>query len=547
MKIWSIGKQISIGAATTVVLTIFVGGFALYCVKGLQQEASNITEDCLPGVYLICKIESALKSSEMYVRDHLLETEQTKMAADEKQLAAVSATASSLYAEYEATIHTAEDRALFDQMKATRGAYLAARAAVIELSRGGKMADAVTLVQERLVPAYTAYEAAVRAEVEFNKQLSDTYAGQITAGVNKATYGIIIATGLTALMGALAAFVLIRSINSVLRRVVTAVSDGATQVASAATQVSSASQSLASGSSEQAAAVEETSASLEEMAAMTRSNSDNAARANELSQKTRASADAGAAQTEQMRSAMDAIKSSSAAIEKIVNTIEEIAFQTNILALNAAVEAARAGEAGMGFAVVADEVRNLAQRAAHAAQETARKITEAVQRSERGVTISENVARSLTEIVEHARKVDTLVSEIATASREQSQGITQVNGALTQMDKVTQSTASTAEENAAAAEELNAQAAAMQHAIAELEALVDGTRHQSLNDFAAPAPARAAQRRPMPAAGDNFADFTARAARPRPRLDLNGATPNGRGPTTHVGNGAHSNGRVATL
>jgi methyl-accepting chemotaxis protein len=200
----------------------------------------------------------------------------------------------------------------------------------------------------------------------------------------------------------------------------------------------------------------------------------------------------------------------------------------------------------MGFAVVADEVRTLAQRAAHAAQETGAKIEEAVQRSERGVTISENVARSLSEIVEHARKVDTLVSEIATASQEQSQGITQVNSALAQMDKVTQSTAGTAEENAAAAEELTSQAAAMQHAIAELEALVDGTRRQSRNDFAGPAPVRATPRRSMSAGGDNFADFTARPARPRPRVDLSGVTPNGRGQNTHAGNGPHANGRVAT-
>jgi methyl-accepting chemotaxis protein len=546
MKSWSISQQIAAGAAATVALTICVGAVSLYSVKGLQRQANNITEDCLPGIYLVCKIESVLKSSEMYTRDHLLETDQAKMAVDEKQLAALSTTATALYTQYEATIHLAEDRELFEKLKAARQPYLEARTAVVQLSRAGKMTEAVAMVQERLVPAFTAYDAAVGAEVEFNKRLSDNYASQITNGAEKAMWGVVVTTLITALAGAIGTFILIRGINRVLRRVVTAVSDGASQVASAATQVSSASQSLASGSSEQAAAVEETSASLEEMASMTRSNSDNAARANELSQRTRASADAGAAQTEQMRAAMDAIKASSGAIEKIVNTIEEIAFQTNILALNAAVEAARAGEAGMGFAVVADEVRTLAQRAAHAAQETGVKIEEAVQRSERGVAISENVARSLSEIVEHARKVDTLVSEIATASKEQSQGITQVNSALAQMDKVTQSTAGTAEENAAAAEELTSQAAAMQHAIAELESLVDGARRTSPIDFGATPPLATPIGRRAPRSSDNFADFTPRSARSRPQVDFSAITKDGTGQNGQRGNRSRANGAAAT-
>src|SRR5208337_2106308 len=140
----------------------------------------------------------------------------------------------------------------------------------------------------------------------------------------------------------------------------------------------------------------------------------------------------------EMTDAMKEVKAASDDIAKIIKTIDEIAFQTNILALNAAVEAARAGEAGMGFAVVADEVRNLAQRSAQAAKETANKIENSIQKSQRGAQISEKVTASLQQIVVKARQVDELVAGIATASNEQTQGIAQINTAVSQMDKVAQ-------------------------------------------------------------------------------------------------------------
>jgi len=183
----------------------------------------------------------------------------------------------------------------------------------------------------------------------------------------------------------------------------------------------------------------------------------------------------------EMSEAMGAIKTSSDNIAKIIKTIDEIAFQTNILALNAAVEAARAGEAGMGFAVVADEVRNLAQRSAKAAKETAEKIEDSIRKSEHGVEISARVGDSLQEILAKARQVDDLVAEIAIASKEQSQGITQVNTAVAQMDKVTQSNAANAEETASASEQLNAQAAGLKEAITELNALMRGTATRRLS------------------------------------------------------------------
>lgn len=186
----------------------------------------------------------------------------------------------------------------------------------------------------------------------------------------------------------------------------------------------------------------------------------------------RSAAERGTGEMQKMQQAMPSIRNSSNDIAKILKTIDEIAFQTNILALNAAVEAARAGEAGAGFAVVADEVRNLAQRCAVAAKETAEKISEATTRSEQGVDLSNQVGACLAKILAKAREVDHLVADVSTASNEQSRGIEQINQAIGQLDKVTQSNAASAEETASASEELNAQSQELRAAAGDLAVLV---------------------------------------------------------------------------
>ncbi len=276
-------------------------------------------------------------------------------------------------------------------------------------------------------------------------------------------------------------WLIVRRLNISFQTITETLASGSGQVAIAAAQVSASSQTLAEGASEQAASIEETSSSLEEMASMTRRNSENAQKANDLAKQARSVAERGSGEMQTMANAIQAIKASSDDIAKIIKTIDEIAFQTNILALNAAVEAARAGESGMGFAVVADEVRNLAQRSAQAAKETAAKIEGAISNTAQGVGISSKVAEVLKEIEAKIQQVDDLVSEVSNASREQAQGIAQVNTAVGQMDKVTQSNAASAEESAAAAEELNAQSLAMKQAVTELQQLVSNTTSTDAN------------------------------------------------------------------
>jgi len=273
-------------------------------------------------------------------------------------------------------------------------------------------------------------------------------------------------------IASLAALFLYKNIRNLLTSTVNNLTDTANQMAAASEQVSSSSQSVAQGATEQASSLQETSATLEELASMARQNADNAKQANQIAQETRNAANEGARSMEELESAMAAINDSSEKISKIIKVIEEIAFQTNLLALNAAVEAARAGEHGKGFAVVAEEVRNLAQRSAAAAKETASLIEESVNKAHNGTEITKKVAESLNNIVTNVKRVTDLIAEIAAASQEQAEGVTQLNVAVSQMDSVTQQNASAAEQSAAASEELSAQAEGLTKVVEELTRIV---------------------------------------------------------------------------
>ena len=245
------------------------------------------------------------------------------------------------------------------------------------------------------------------------------------------------------------------SMNEILSRVSVAVE----QVNTGSRQVSDASQSLSQTATESASSLEEIGASMHEISAQARQNAENAAQANGLASNVRSSAMEGNHKMDDMQKAMTAINESAGNVAKIIKAIDEIAFQTNLLALNAAVEAARAGKHGKGFTVVAEEVRNLAQRSAKAAKETAEMIESSIKKADAGSKIADDTARSLVEIVAGVTKVTHLIGEIAAASKEQEQGVTQVNAGIAQVDQVTQQNTATAEEAAAASEELSSQAA----------------------------------------------------------------------------------------
>jgi methyl-accepting chemotaxis protein len=184
----------------------------------------------------------------------------------------------------------------------------------------------------------------------------------------------------------------------------------------------------------------------------------------------------------EMGNAIQEITKTSEETSKIIKTIDEIAFQTNLLALNAAVEAARAGEAGAGFAVVAGEVRNLAMRAAEAAKNTNNLIENTMKAVRSGTELTKKAQTAFTEVITSAGKVGELIDEIATASKEQANGISQVSIAVAEMNGVTQQTAANAEESASASEELNAQAQQMKSYVNDLSAVVNGSTQQTIGE-----------------------------------------------------------------
>ena len=216
----------------------------------------------------------------------------------------------------------------------------------------------------------------------------------------------------------------------------------------------------------QASSLEETASSMETLTATVRQNASNAGEANQLAATASAVAVQGGAVVAQVVSTMGAIKESSSQIADIIGVIDGIAFQTNILALNAAVEAARAGEQGRGFAVVASEVRNLAHRSAAAAKEIKTLIGASVERVDAGSKLVDEAGRTMALVVDSIQKVAAIMSEITSASHEQSAGITEVNQAVTQMDNITQQNAALVEQAAAAAESLQEQAQALIEAVA---------------------------------------------------------------------------------
>jgi methyl-accepting chemotaxis protein len=289
---------------------------------------------------------------------------------------------------------------------------------------------------------------------------------------------LLLASVIPLLIAALAAVSLavLRRVNGVLRHAAMEIGTTAEQVASAAAQVASSTQALAAGASEQAASLEETSATMEEMAAATNQNAEAARECSRLMVRAQDIGKGGRAAAAELAETIKSINSSSGEVSRILSVIDAIAFQTNILALNAAVEAARAGEAGAGFAVVADEVRSLAHRCAEAAKTTTELVGRDVAGAREGSTKLDRVNHSLGQSAQIRNDVQRVADTVAQCSAEQANGADQIGKAIAQMERVTQSTAASAEQGAAAAEELVAQSETMRAIVRDLVSLVGSSK-----------------------------------------------------------------------
>ncbi len=299
-------------------------------------------------------------------------------------------------------------------------------------------------------------------DIRAQAQIADTVAkGDLTVQVNPRSDKDILGTAL---------YRLVKDNNEILGNI----KESTMQVTVGSEQVASASQSLAQGATEQASALQQVTASMDEIAERTKQNASQASQADELAHSVRKMAISGNDQMKSMINAMNDINQSSETISKVIKTIDDIAFQTNILALNAAVEAARAGVHGKGFAVVAEEVRNLAAKSAAAASETENMIEDSINKVNNGTKIAEETAKALDEIVVSIEKVVDLISTMATASNDQATAVSQVDQAIGQVSQVVQTNSATSEQCAAASEELSNQAAMLRSMMSNYKLLTSG-------------------------------------------------------------------------
>ena len=476
MSHWTIGRKLYLGVGALVALIVASSGITLWGSADIFDRLTHTGERAARKLALGLELEYQFELAYSNAKSMIL----AGLAADAGGVEKAKATATSASTQIDTLI--AEFRPLSD-VEAERRALADVETGAqhwkrflddfLKLTNAGSFAEAHDLYnvgnQDR-----ESTKAALRALATQQEDLLKSDLEQAGRSYSAVWLSAMLMLVFSLGVGTTVVWA-VRNINGVLKNTAVDLRDGAQQVAAASSQVAGSAQSLSRGASEQAASLEETSAAMEQMASMTRRNAENSESAALLMGDADGMVERSNKALDEMVGSMKSISDASTRVAKIIKTIDEIAFQTNILALNAAVEAARAGEAGMGFAVVADEVRNLAQRSAQAAKDTADLIEESVAKSLEGnarMTVVAGTIGSITSVVAKARG---LVDEVSLASRQQAQGIDQVTQAVAQMEKVTQGTAATAEESAAASEELSAQAETALGIVASLEEMVGVT------------------------------------------------------------------------
>jgi methyl-accepting chemotaxis protein len=470
----TISRKFIVTSGIMIAAVVLQAAVSLYGFSNIHRGIESMTNESVPGI--VSSIAMArdffqLRGGYMHhiLSQDVRETETVERENDRL----LSGLRDDMHA-FELSINSDEDRQTLAKVRLLVDQYADEWQSVLPISRQGKSEEAATLYSAKTAQTVKDLTEMLLELKERETAAQGRTATSVIATASHSFWCQLIIFLLSTLIGVIVVARMIREINSMLRQMVLELDESAEQIASASTQVSSSSQSLAQGSSEQAATIEETSTSALEINAMAQRNAENARVTTGMVTKSQDRFEQTNRSLAQMVDAMDGITNSSQRISKIIKVIDEIAFQTNILALNAAVEAARAGDAGMGFAVVADEVRNLAQRCAQAAKDTADLIEESIQKSNGGKARVDQVAEAIRLATSESTKMRLLVDEINHGSVEQACGIEQISRSISQMEQVTQSFAANAEQSAAAAEQLSAQAQTMKDAVERLTLMVDG-------------------------------------------------------------------------
>lgn len=478
IKNLKISQKLLVLIVTSLFFVIVVGICGFYYTNAANKNVASLYNDRLIPIRDLSQMSINSNTSNADLLAMLLSDTTQKKKKYYADLTGRGSDNSKLLKAYETSALVKEEKEVLPKMEAARDAYVASRNKVAQFAFANKPQAGLAVYRSETKRTFNEYITALTELISINTKVAQ----QIDAQNKQASF----TANIILLITGLASFILLTILGLMISKMITdpitqAVEDleeGATQVAVASEQLSAASEQLASGTSEQAAAIQETSASIEESDSMVKQNSENTQQAAILAKKAKDYADKSNKEMDRMVVSMDELKKSSDEIAKIIKVIDEIAFQTNILALNAAVEAARAGDAGKGFAVVAEEVRNLAQKSAQATKDTAKIIERNVSLSNESSGITQDVNESIKQITIESQKVSELLNEISVASKEQAQGIEQIDKAIQQMEQVLQSNASAAEESASASHELSSQAESVKEIVNTLFAMVQG--HEAL-------------------------------------------------------------------
>ena len=549
-----IGARLGLAFAAVLLLLTLLGAFGVYQMNRANFYANDLGTNWLPSVRVLGEVRSSLDAVRRVALRHVIaEAADEKKALRKRHQETINVTLPKLFTQYEALIASPEEKSLYEDMRAKWARYRSAEDNMLESSDGGEATLAATrvLAGGLVSTTFNDAQAAMERLLELN-----VAGGRDANAAAAASYAQSLYLSATVIVGALVlgvvlALLVTRSITVPLSAgvaVAEAVADGDLtsnfeiqgrdeaadllralqhmneRLADIVGQVRLSSDSIATGSAEiatgnadlsqrteqQASNLEETAASMEELNSTVKTNADTAQQANRLASEATQAAEQGGAVVGRVVATMQDISASSKKISDIIGVIDGISFQTNILALNAAVEAARAGEQGRGFAVVASEVRSLAGRSAEAAKEIKTLIGASVEKVEAGTTLVDEAGQSMEGIVTQVKRVSALISEISSASMEQSSGISQIGDAVNQLDQVTQQNAALVEESAAAADSLKNQS----QRLAELVSVFKITGQPARLGQANPAPLPSRQFGKAPA----MAPLTKAAAPSRPTL-----------------------------
>lgn len=519
-----VGSRLGLGFGILIVFSIVIAAISWKQLVEADGEIDLLINDRVEKVIKINEIKAAVSAQAEALRTIGLSKGDAILQRETKRIRDTASQIAERFDRLDKTITSDKGRALLQATVTKRSQFIVVRERAMTAAVAKDYDGMGALIEQELVPAQAGYLAALGDLIGYQSELMNAAYNQTRADVRRTLWLLSIMTLTCAVVGIVIAWRLARSVTAPLgtavtvadriadgdldvditddrrdelgqllrsmkrmrtslARVVGTVRENAENVTTASAQIAAGNQDLSSRTEQQAASLQETAASMEQLTSTVKQNAENARTANQLAQSASTAAAAGGQTVSEVVTTMDSISANSRKMADIIGVIDGIAFQTNILALNAAVEAARAGEQGRGFAVVATEVRTLAQRSADAAKEIRTLISQSVERVAAGSNLVQAAGTAMQDIVSRVTRVTDLIGEITHSAAEQSNGIEQVNLAVSQMDQVTQQNAALVEEAAAAASSLKTQAGELVQAAAVFQLAqergIGGAEHPS--------------------------------------------------------------------